>query len=68
MSESEELLAAEVTWGISPRELRECRETTGEFGTLLTIAQDLDNRAKWIHSLELHVKAVLPLRQSTYDD
>lgn len=42
------------------RRLQEIWEITGGFGTLLMIAHDWDDRAKWIRSMELLVNEVIP--------
>ena len=40
--------------------LRALREATGGFGTLLMIAHDWDDRARWTRSLELLAREVVP--------
>ncbi|MBI1928711.1 LLM class flavin-dependent oxidoreductase, partial [Candidatus Poribacteria bacterium] len=42
------------------RRLREVWNVTGGFGTLLMIAHDWDDRAKWIRSMELLINEVVP--------
>ncbi len=42
------------------RRLREVWEQTGGFGTLLMIAHDWDDKAKWIRSMELLINEVIP--------
>ena len=42
------------------RQLMELWDVTGGFGTLLMIAQDWDDKAKWLRSTELLAKEVLP--------
>ena len=42
------------------RRLQEIYDETGGFGTLLTIANDWDDKAKWIRSLELLNDEVVP--------
>ena len=42
------------------RQLQQAWEQTGGFGTLLMIAHDWDDKAKWLRSMELLVKEVLP--------
>lgn len=42
------------------RRLRELWEVTGGFGTLLMIAHDWDDRAKWQRSIELLKNEVVP--------
>ena len=42
------------------RQLEELRETTGGFGTLLMIAHDWDDEAKWRRSMDLLAKEVIP--------
>jgi alkanesulfonate monooxygenase SsuD/methylene tetrahydromethanopterin reductase-like flavin-dependent oxidoreductase (luciferase family) len=46
---------AEVT-----RQLLELREQVGDFGTLILVAHDWDNKARWLHSLELFAGEVVP--------
>jgi alkanesulfonate monooxygenase SsuD/methylene tetrahydromethanopterin reductase-like flavin-dependent oxidoreductase (luciferase family) len=42
------------------RRLRRLREQIGDFGTLVLVAHDWDNRERWLHSLELFTREVLP--------
>jgi alkanesulfonate monooxygenase SsuD/methylene tetrahydromethanopterin reductase-like flavin-dependent oxidoreductase (luciferase family) len=42
------------------RQIAGLRRETGEFGTLVLVAHDWDDRERWLHSLELFVKEVLP--------
>jgi alkanesulfonate monooxygenase SsuD/methylene tetrahydromethanopterin reductase-like flavin-dependent oxidoreductase (luciferase family) len=42
------------------RRLRALRERIGEFGTLVLVAHDWDDRDRWIRSLELFTRDVLP--------
>jgi alkanesulfonate monooxygenase SsuD/methylene tetrahydromethanopterin reductase-like flavin-dependent oxidoreductase (luciferase family) len=42
------------------RQLRALWDETGGFGTLLMIAQDWDDKAKWVRSMDLLSKEVLP--------
>ena len=42
------------------RQLLELRERLGSFGTLVLVAHDWDDKARWFHSLELFAGAVLP--------
>lgn len=42
------------------RELLSLREKIGPFGSLVLTAHDWDNRDRWIHSLELFAKEVVP--------
>jgi alkanesulfonate monooxygenase SsuD/methylene tetrahydromethanopterin reductase-like flavin-dependent oxidoreductase (luciferase family) len=42
------------------REIRELRRETGDFGTLVLVAHDWDDRARWLRSLELFVNEALP--------
>ena len=42
------------------RQLQEVWDVTGGFGTLLMITHDWDDRAKWIRSMELLAKEVIP--------
>jgi alkanesulfonate monooxygenase SsuD/methylene tetrahydromethanopterin reductase-like flavin-dependent oxidoreductase (luciferase family) len=46
---------AEVT-----RRVVELREAIGGFGTLVLVAHDWDNRARWLKSLELFSREVVP--------
>jgi len=46
---------AEVT-----RQLRELREAIGAFGTLVLVAHDFDDKASWLHSLDLFANEVVP--------
>lgn len=41
-------------------QLEEMWETTGGFGTLLMIAQDWDDKGKWLRSMELLANSVVP--------
>ena len=40
--------------------LRALQQATGGFGTLLMIAHDWDDRARWMRSLELLARTVVP--------
>ena len=42
------------------RQLRALWDVTGGFGTLLMMAHDWDDRAKWMRSMELLAKEVVP--------
>jgi alkanesulfonate monooxygenase SsuD/methylene tetrahydromethanopterin reductase-like flavin-dependent oxidoreductase (luciferase family) len=42
------------------RQLRELRERVGDFGTLVLVAHDWDDRTRWLHSMELFVNEVVP--------
>jgi alkanesulfonate monooxygenase SsuD/methylene tetrahydromethanopterin reductase-like flavin-dependent oxidoreductase (luciferase family) len=42
------------------RRLQDVQEQTGGFGTLLAIAHDWDDKARWLRSMELLKKEVLP--------
>lgn len=42
------------------RRLLEVWDITGGFGTLLMVAHDWDDRAKWLRSMELLIKEVVP--------
>ena len=46
---------AEVT-----RQLRELRNEIGDFGTLVLVAHDFDDKDAWLHSLDLFADEVLP--------
>jgi alkanesulfonate monooxygenase SsuD/methylene tetrahydromethanopterin reductase-like flavin-dependent oxidoreductase (luciferase family) len=42
------------------RKLRELRERVGDFGTLVLVAHDWDDRGRWLRSQELFVREVVP--------
>jgi limonene 1,2-monooxygenase len=42
------------------RQLRAIWDQTGGFGTLLMIAHDWDDRTKWLRSMELLAREVVP--------
>ena len=42
------------------RQLLELREQVGEFGTLVLVAHDWDDRSRWLRSLELFANEVRP--------
>src|SRR5579863_6823440 len=42
------------------RQLLELRERAGDFGTLVLVAHDWDDRSRWLRSLELFAKEVRP--------
>lgn len=42
------------------RQLRELRRRAGDFGTLVLVAHDWDDRQRWLNSLELFTREVLP--------
>lgn len=42
------------------RELLSLRERVGPFGALVLVAHDWDNRERWLHSLELFAREVVP--------
>ncbi|MBI3866686.1 MAG: LLM class flavin-dependent oxidoreductase [Planctomycetia bacterium] len=42
------------------RQLRELRTQIGDFGTLVLVAHDWDDRSRWLRSLELFTKEVVP--------
>jgi alkanesulfonate monooxygenase SsuD/methylene tetrahydromethanopterin reductase-like flavin-dependent oxidoreductase (luciferase family) len=42
------------------RQLRELRERIGQFGTLVLVAHDWDDRTRWLRSLELFAQEVVP--------
>jgi alkanesulfonate monooxygenase SsuD/methylene tetrahydromethanopterin reductase-like flavin-dependent oxidoreductase (luciferase family) len=42
------------------RQLLELRQDLGSFGTLVLVAHDWDEKARWIHSLELFASEVMP--------
>ena len=46
---------AEVT-----RRLIELREKIGDFGTLVLVAHDWDDRKQWLHNLDLFAQEVIP--------
>jgi alkanesulfonate monooxygenase SsuD/methylene tetrahydromethanopterin reductase-like flavin-dependent oxidoreductase (luciferase family) len=37
------------------------RERIGAFGSLIMVAHDWDDRARWLHSLELFAREVVPI-------
>jgi alkanesulfonate monooxygenase SsuD/methylene tetrahydromethanopterin reductase-like flavin-dependent oxidoreductase (luciferase family) len=41
-------------------QLLELRERIGPFGTLVLVAHDWDDRSRWLRSLELFSKEVVP--------
>ena len=42
------------------RQLRALRDRVGDFGTLVLVAHDWDDRQRWLHSLELFTREVVP--------
>jgi alkanesulfonate monooxygenase SsuD/methylene tetrahydromethanopterin reductase-like flavin-dependent oxidoreductase (luciferase family) len=46
------------------RQLRALRDRVGDFGTLVLVAHDWDDRERWLHSLELFTREVLPALES----
>jgi alkanesulfonate monooxygenase SsuD/methylene tetrahydromethanopterin reductase-like flavin-dependent oxidoreductase (luciferase family) len=42
------------------RRLRELRERAGDFGTLILVAHDWDDKKRWLNSLELFAREVMP--------
>jgi alkanesulfonate monooxygenase SsuD/methylene tetrahydromethanopterin reductase-like flavin-dependent oxidoreductase (luciferase family) len=42
------------------RQLIELRERVGTFGTLVMVAHDWDDKHRWLHSLDLFAKEVMP--------
>jgi hypothetical protein len=42
------------------RQLRELRNEIGDFGTLVLVAHDFDDKDGWLHSLDLFAGEVLP--------
>jgi alkanesulfonate monooxygenase SsuD/methylene tetrahydromethanopterin reductase-like flavin-dependent oxidoreductase (luciferase family) len=42
------------------RRLLEIREQVGRFGTVVMVAHDWDDKERWVHSLELFAKEVMP--------
>ena len=48
-------------------QLQQLWQQTGGFGTLLMIAHDWDDKAKWVRSMERLTREVLPALPSTYD-
>jgi alkanesulfonate monooxygenase SsuD/methylene tetrahydromethanopterin reductase-like flavin-dependent oxidoreductase (luciferase family) len=42
------------------RQLRALRDRVGDFGTLVLVAHDWDDRQRWLHSLELFMREVVP--------
>jgi alkanesulfonate monooxygenase SsuD/methylene tetrahydromethanopterin reductase-like flavin-dependent oxidoreductase (luciferase family) len=49
------------------RQLRELRRRIGDFGTLVLVAHDWDDRARWLRSLELIAREVLPALRTGLD-
>ena len=49
------------------RQLLEVWEQTGGFGTLLMTTHDWDDKDKWVRSMELLAREVLPALPATYD-
>jgi alkanesulfonate monooxygenase SsuD/methylene tetrahydromethanopterin reductase-like flavin-dependent oxidoreductase (luciferase family) len=50
------------------QQLQNVWEQTGGFGTLLMTTHDWDDKEKWVRSMELLAKEVLPALPSTYDN
>ena len=48
--------------------LRALQEATGGFGTLLMIAHDWDDRARWMRCTELLARTVVPALQAAHGD
>jgi len=48
-------------------QLQRLWEQTGGFGTLLMIAHDWDDKGKWVRSVELLAREVVPALPATYD-
>ncbi len=46
------------------RQLRELRSRVGDFGTLVLVAHDWDDRERWLRSLELFTREVVPVLQA----
>ena len=46
------------------RQLRALRSEIGEFGSLVLVAHDFDDKADWLHSLDLFANEVLPALES----
>lgn len=42
------------------RQMLDLRQTVGDFGTLVLVAHDWDDRGRWLHSLELFTHEVVP--------
>ncbi|MFN0050841.1 MAG: LLM class flavin-dependent oxidoreductase [Planctomycetales bacterium] len=42
------------------RQLRQLREQVGQFGTLVLVAHDWDDRSRWLRSLELFAREIVP--------
>jgi hypothetical protein len=49
------------------RQLQQLWQQTGGFGTLLMIAHDWDDKAKWVQSMERLARDVIPALPTTYD-
>ena len=49
------------------RQLQQLWDQTGGFGTLLMIAHDWDDKAKWARSMNRLAREVIPALPTTYD-
>ena len=46
------------------RQLQALRSEIGDFGSLVLVAHDFDDKADWLHSLDLFANEVLPALES----
>ena len=46
------------------RQLQALRSEIGDFGCLVLVAHDFDDKADWLHSLDLFANEVLPALES----
>jgi alkanesulfonate monooxygenase SsuD/methylene tetrahydromethanopterin reductase-like flavin-dependent oxidoreductase (luciferase family) len=49
------------------RRLLALRERVGDFGTLVLVAHDWDNKGRWLHSLELFAREVVPVLRAGWE-
>jgi alkanesulfonate monooxygenase SsuD/methylene tetrahydromethanopterin reductase-like flavin-dependent oxidoreductase (luciferase family) len=55
---TEQIIAGDVDEVL--RRLLQLIEETGEFGTLVLMSYDWDDKASWVHSMELFAKELMP--------
>jgi hypothetical protein len=55
---TEQIIAGDVDEVL--RRLLQLIEETGPFGTLVLMSYDWDDKASWIHSMELFAKELMP--------
>lgn len=64
---NEQIIAGDVAEVLS--RLEGMKEETGEFGTLVMMSYDWDNKENWVHSLELFAEELMPaLNRSVGDE